>query len=100
MAIKRGSTPTHTFDVDVDLTAATIYISYSQGGKIVAEKTGTDLTVTETKITTQLTQAETLRFAEDKTVGIQIRYKQTDGTADVSDIIYVPVDRLLKEGII
>lgn len=100
MAMKRGSTPAHVFDVDINLTSATIYITYAQNNKVIVEKTGADLDVTATQITTQLTQAETLKFKTGVAVAIQLRYKMPDGTADVSDVFYVPVDKLLKEGII
>lgn len=45
MSIKRGSTPTHTFTTDLDLTSASeIYVTYKQLGRVVAEKTKADCT--------------------------------------------------------
>lgn len=103
--MRRGSTPTNTFTVEIDLTGATIFVTYSQrkecgkNMRVVVEKTGEDLTVTSTKIITTLTQEETLRFAPDA-VFIQIRYVFPDGTADASNIIQTTVEAILKDGVI
>lgn len=61
--LRRGSTPTNVFDVNIDLTGAKIYITYKQGNKIIVEKTGADIQVEQNRLTTRLTQEETLRFA-------------------------------------
>lgn len=97
--MKRGSTPTNTFSVDLDLTGATVFITYKQGGKTIVEKTGSDITVTSTSLETQLTQEETLAFAQGE-VEMQIRYVFPDGTADASDIMRTKADRILKDGVI
>lgn len=100
MSMWRGTTPTNTFSVNVDLTSATaIYVTYEQNGVTVLEKTGADLEVTEDKIVVRLTQAETLSFAPGL-VFIQIRYVMPDGTADASDLIITSIDRILKDGVI
>lgn len=95
----RGTTPTNTFNVNVDLREATIYVSYAQRGRVVVEKTGHDLFVTETAIDTTLTQEETLRFRPGE-VRIQIRYVLSDGTADASNIIETTSEEILKDGVI
>lgn len=59
---KRGSTPVNVFKVNVDLTDATVYVTYSQSGNVVIEKTGEDLIITEDTITTHLTQEDTLKL--------------------------------------
>lgn len=96
---RRGSTPTHTFNVNVDLREATVYVTYSQRGQVIVEKTGDDLTITEESVTLSLTQAETLQFNNGR-VEIQIRYVTADGFADASNIIIVDTERILKEGVI
>ena len=95
--MRRGSTPTNTFTVAIDLTAATIYVTYSQHGRVVFEKTGSDLTVTATTISCTLSQAETLAL-ETGEVCIQIRYVMPDGTADASNIIRTTAEMILKDG--
>lgn len=97
--MRRGTTPTHNFAVDIDLRDADVYITYAQGGRTVVEKTGDAITVTATKLETTLTQEETLRFIPGD-VEMQIRYKMPDGSADASEIMTIPVKRLLKEGVI
>lgn len=97
--MRRGSTPVNTFDVDIDLTGATVYVSYEQHGKVVIEKTGEDLTITEDKIVLQLSQEETLAFAPGE-VKIQLRYVFPNGTADASNIISTTAERILKDGVI
>lgn len=100
--MRRGTTPTHTFSVDVDLTDADVYVTYSQDGEVVLEKTGEDLTVTEDEISVTLTQDDTLRLdaSAGAVVGIQIRYVTEDGVSDASNIMVEEVGGLLKEGAI
>ena len=95
--MRRGSTPTNTFSVDIDLRDATIFVDYEQKGQIVLEKTGDDLTVTEDSITLELTQADTLKF-QPGAVLIQIRYVFPDGSADASNIISTTFERIIKDG--
>lgn len=94
----RGTTPTHTFNVNTDLrTASAIYITYEQNEKPVVEKTGTAITVNQTTLVTTLTQEETLKFRDER-VYIQIRARFPDGSAIASNIITASVDKILKEG--
>ena len=71
----RGTTPTHTFRVPIDLTsAAVLKVYYKQGYEVLVEKEKPDLVVTPSTITVQLTQEETLRFADGQ-IKMQIRAK-------------------------
>lgn len=97
--MRRGSTPTNTFAVDIDLTGATVFISYEQKGGVVLEKTGDDLTVTADSITLDLTQEDTLKFATGEVL-IQIRYVFPNGAADASNIIKTTFERIIKDGVI
>jgi len=97
--MKRGTTPTNTFSVDVDLTGTTIFVSYEQDGKVVVEKTGSDLTVGTNSISLVLSQEETLAFHPGP-VNIQIRYVDVYGTADASNIIKTTAERIIKDGVI
>lgn len=94
---RRGSTPTNTFKVNIDLQGARVYITYKQNGKIIVEKTGGDVTITENKLITRLTQEETLRFNTGP-VRIQIRYVRPNGSADASNIIDTRAEEILKDG--
>lgn len=96
---RRGSTPENIFNVNVDLREAKIFITYKQNGKIILEKTGDDIEVTEQQLKTHLTQEETLRFKTGP-VKIQIRYVKPDGEADASNIIETRASEILKDGVI
>ncbi len=88
--MRRGTTPTHVFHPDIDLTGAeVIYITYQQCEKTVLGKEIGDITVEADSLTVKLTQAETLRFRQnlDAAVKIQIRARWADGDAVASNVI-------------
>lgn len=96
-----GTTPTHEFAVTEDFTGATkCFITYQQNGQTVLEKDINDVTITATKISTTLTQEDTLGFAELVPVRMQIRIKMPDGSVHKSEVIKTTTDELLKEGVI
>lgn len=96
---RRGTTPTNVFNVNVDMTGATVFVTYSQYGKVVVEKTGEDLTVAADSVTVVLSQADTVKFQAGN-VSIQIRYVTAGGFADASNVIMVNVGQILKDGVI
>ena len=100
--MRRGTTPTHTFDVDTDLRGAeVIYITYEQCGKTVLEKTIDDIeTLGEEQISVKLTQEETLRFLDrsDAPVLIQVAARWPTGDTVRSNVIRTNVEAILKEG--
>ena len=96
--MKRGTTPTNTFKTNIDLTGATVFLTYSQRGRVVLEKTGDDLEISAEAIVTRLTQKNTLGFDALQKVSIQIRYVFPDGTAGASNIMTASVGEILKDG--
>ena len=96
--MKRGTTPTNTFKTNIDLTGATVFLTYSQRGRVVLEKTSDDLEITAEAIVTRLTQKDTLGFDALQKVSIQIRYVFPDGTAGASNIMTASVGEILKDG--
>ncbi|MBR3239789.1 MAG: hypothetical protein IKF99_15305 [Oscillospiraceae bacterium] len=96
--MKRGTTPTNTFKTNIDLTGATVFLTYSQRGRVVLEKTGDDLEISAEAIVTRLTQKDTLSFDALQKVSIQIRYVFPDGTAGASNIMTASVGEILKDG--
>lgn len=97
----RGTTPTNTFNVDIDLTdAEVVYITYQQRHSTVIERSKSEIDITPTALTVQLTQEETLRLAANISVVIQIRARFSDGTAVASNIIQTDVQTVLKSGVI
>lgn len=101
MATIRGTTPTHVFNTDIDLTtAAAVYVTYKQDGITIMEKDKGELEITNDKITYKLAQEETLIFRPTASVKIQIRAKFADGTAVASNVISASISDILKEGVI
>ena len=97
--MRRGTTPTHTFDTDVDLTdAVVLYLTYKQNGRIKVEKSLSDVTIEPYKVKVTLTQKETLSFDDEGDVRIQIRAKFADGNAVASNVIRTSAQIILKEG--
>ncbi len=108
----RGTTPTNTFTVDMDLrTADVIYITYKQGDQVVVERTKDQLdSITATELTLTLTQEETLKFNQKPVntystcytdfVAIQIRARFSNGLAVASNIIKTTAGEILKDGVI
>jgi hypothetical protein len=101
--MRRGSTPTNVFHLPIDLSQATVFVSYEQHKRVIVEKTGSDLTFAGTTgnytITVELTQQDTLKF-RDGNVNIQIRYVFPTGDADASNIVTTTAERILKDGVI
>lgn len=100
--MRRGSTPVNTFNVPMDLSGATVYISYEQNNRVVIEKTNPDLTFSSVEgyqITLRLSQEDTLKFRSGPVL-IQIRYVFPDGTADASNLIHTTFERIIKDGVI
>lgn len=100
--MRRGTTPTHIFGTDVDLTdAEVIYITYRQGNKNVLEKTKDDfISLTADEIRLELSQTDTLGFSASGSVDIQIRARFPDGAAIASQVIHTSANVILKEGVI
>ena len=97
----RGTTPTNIFTSELDLsTADVVYISYKQLGKVLVEKTKSDITFGDGTMSVTLTQEDTLKFSEDKEVYVQIRARFIDGRAVASNIIQTPAQAILKDGVI
>ena len=101
--MRRGTTPTHVFNTDIDLSGAeVIYVTYQQNGKTIIEKTRDSLEVTEDTVVVHLTQAETLLFSQGSNaqqVRVQIRAKWPgSGQAVASNVVQTTVKEILKEG--
>ena len=99
--MKRGTTPTHTFPVDVDLTQCdVIFLTYKQGNNTIIERDINNMTVTPDGIEVVLTQTETLAFNSAGKIEIQIRAGYpNNGPRIASDILTIsPAGRILKDG--
>lgn len=95
----RGTTPTIRFKTDIDLSdAEVIYVTFQQAGKTVLECAKEALQLAPKQIVLHLSQAQTLRFTEDKPVKMQIRAKFADGNAVASRLMLESAHAILKEG--
>lgn len=101
--MRRGTTPTHIFSTGVDLTQASVlWLTYQQG-TLKLTKQLSDITIdpqNNKKFSVTLTQADTLQFATDRPVQIQLRVLMANGTACASDVITLDIGRILKDGVI
>ena len=99
--MRRGTTPTHTFKSPVDFTTVdVIYVTYSQDGRKIIEKSKEDIEITEDTLTVTLSQTDTLAFSTIGEVEIQVRAKFPDGSALASNVIKTQACKILKEGVI
>lgn len=99
--MRRGTTPTHIFETDIDLTSAeVVYITYKQTTGETLTKEKSDIAIEEDKLTIKLTQEETLAFQTTGRVSIQIRARFPDGSAIASNIIQTTADEILRDGVI
>lgn len=99
--MRRGTTPTHTFQLPVDAaTLEEVKIIYAQSGKEVLSKTKKHCSLNGTSVSVTLTQEETLKFSTCSPCEIQVRTLTQDGEAKASDIIKIDVYPVLDGGVL
>lgn len=99
--MRRLTTPTHRFTLQMGVeTIDKIQITYAQGGVIVLQKSGENITMDGKSAVIRLTQEETKKFTADKEVEIQVRVLTIAGDALASEIIKVDVKRVLDEEVL
>lgn len=99
--MRRGTTPTLQITVTglTDIEIQNLYLTLRQG-QITIEKTEADVSIDGEAITATLTQEETLSLVAKVDVALQLRVLSTNNTAYASNIVTVPVEAILKEGVI
>ena len=96
----RGTTPTITVTLDAYANSIdALYLTVSQFGVVVIEKTLSDGEIDGASIKFPLTQADTLLLAQDAMAQIQVRGK-VENHAFASGIVEMRVEAILKDGII
>lgn len=96
----RGTTPTLTFTSDMDLNQVDkLEISFAQKEKVVFSKGFNDCNIDKNTISVTLEEEETLLFNNIDHIEIQLRIGIGESRL-VSDIIVVPVGRILQEGLL
>jgi hypothetical protein len=99
----RGTTPTHTFTVDIDPDAIKIKevkVLYAQADELILCKRTEDCLINGNAIQTTLTQEDTFKFDCKKTVQIQIRALTTDGQLLSTDIMTTTVSKCLDNEVL
>ena len=101
MAIRQGTTPTHTFTIPFDTSKLrTVHIAYAQCDELLFVRSGDQITLNGNTITTTLTQEETLMIDPDKIVSIQVRVVTDADDALTSDIILVSAAKCLEKEVL
>lgn len=97
----RGTTPTLKFTLPFDCSIITLLsIAFSQGNKVVLEKTLADCEVNGNRLILKLTEYDTLLLDSSKTwVEIQLRVGVGNDRL-ASKIMKVEVQRILKDGVL
>ena len=99
----QGTTPTLVFELDIEPgTLVSLYLTVRQGyGREVTRREDSITADNDAKtLTVTLTQEETLKFEEGGNVEIQLRAVTTTGAALASNIVALPVERILLGGVI
>ena len=99
--MRRGTTPTLQITVTglTDIEVQNVYLTLRQGQTTI-EKTESGVTIDGEVISANLTQEETLSLVAKVDVALQLRVLSTNNTAYASNIVTVPVEAILKEGVI
>lgn len=96
-----GTTPTHTFNLPLNVLVDKCRITYEQGGKIVLQKEKKDCTLNDSnQIICKLSQEDSLQFVSNAIVRIQLKVKTTGGDVLVSNLMKKPTNILLDKGVI
>lgn len=96
----RGTTALNIFNTNKDLRDAKVFVTYSQIGRTVIEKTNEDIIINADNIEVPLEQKDTLKLSAKYPLSIQIRYVRDNGVANASNIVQTNVDDVLKGGVI
>ena len=97
----RGTTPDLIFTLPFEVkTIQTLWITFYQAGKEVFTLDNESCDLTDNKVTIRLSQEQTLQLVSNSYVEIQLRVLNTNNVAMASNILKVPVQRILKGGVI
>ena len=102
--MKRGSTPTFTFEIPFDVNMIrNLFVTIKQTFRtetIQVDKTMEQCEMQDNQISCILTQEDTLKFKQNRNASVQLRVLTTGNNSLVSDVFTVRIDELLKEGVI
>lgn len=99
----RGTTPTIVFNINSDLDfslLSQVWVTFkSQTVEVTKDMSQIGLDNENRKISVRLSQTETLSFI-NQCVETQIRFLLSDGTALATNIVKLPMNAVLKGGVI
>lgn len=100
--MRKGTTPTHTFELEEFDTSLikTIKISYLQRDRTVLVRRMEDCVITSNSISTKLSQEDTFLFDGNSLVTILIRILTKDGEALSSEPIVLSVGKCLDDEVL
>lgn len=100
--MRRGTTPTITVKIDFDLTQCqVVWFTLRQRKNVEITKELEQLNMNADGFTVMLSQDETLQFDErGPDVEAQVRALTNTGQAIASDVAYIPIQQILKDGVI
>ena len=99
--IAKGCTCKNTFSIPfAESDIKSIFITYTEKGKTIVEKTLDDCVFSENSVSVILTQEDTLKFANHEFVKVQIRVRLNNGTLTKSKIVETYTDTILKNEVI
>ena len=97
----RGTTPTLDFSLPFGTEQlAEAYVTIVQNGIVVIDKSLQQCILEDNVITIKLTQEETLQLQCQYIAEAQIRAKTIYGEVIASNVMRIPVERILKDGVI
>lgn len=101
--IRRGTTPTLTFEFEENLEDYDIdelYVTFAQRDIVFLELDKNSVVIEGNILQLKLTQEETLKIMPYVLVAIQIRMRDTDDNAYATELMYVDAEQVLKGGVI
>lgn len=97
----RGTTPTLEFELPFEASLCSeLYITLSQNGEVIVDKSLTDCNCTGNLASVKLSQEDTLKLSDKFNTEIQVKLKTTDGDVIASDIFVAATGRTLKDEVI
>ena len=99
----RGTTPTITFNLDLDVSnIVKLIVTFAQNGKIVFERNENQCAINteENSISLTLTEEETLSLKPNSDLSVQIRFALNNGVKGVSRIASTYVENILHDGVL
>lgn len=97
----RGTTPTHIFNLPIETEKIKkVRVTYAQNDRILVVKTENDVALTPTAIRLTLKQEDTLRFAANMPVYIQLKVLTIGDLVLASPVKPIPVSVILNEEVL